>query len=120
MRGIFGLLVGWFAVLKLDWSKLSVPLSTNLRMRPTCEGPRVAGAFHRSYVLPADTAPQPFSVAELRHLYGALVASCSMFTNVRSVLSIAGSCAELAGHVSSAQVLVGTLGRAMVLGLQRY
>ena len=32
MRGIFCLLVGWFAVLRLDWPKLSVPLSINLKV----------------------------------------------------------------------------------------
>lgn len=101
MRGIFCLLVGWCGALKLD------------------ESPRVAKTFHRSHILPADTASQPFSEAELRHLYGALVASCLMFTNIRSVLSVASSCAELASHVSLAQVFVGTLRTAMVSGLQR-
>ena len=33
------------------------------------EGPRVAATFHRSCVLPADTAIQPFSVTRLRHQY---------------------------------------------------
>ena len=43
-----------------------------------------------------------------------------MFTNIRSVLGVASSCDELAGHVSLARVFVGALRTAMVSGLQRY
>ena len=86
------------------------------------EGPRVTETFHPSFIHTASWhCYSAFSCDRITPHIGSN--GCFMFdhcTNVRSVLSVAGSRAELADHVLSAKVPVGTLGTATVQGLQRY